>query len=285
MLAELVTLQTSDGLTHYGALYPPAGFGRRDLAVVMVHGMTGSFIGEIESALPPMLARAGYPCLVANNRGHGFYGTATERIAGFLPDVGAAMDFMAGRGFERIALVGHSRGGIKVTYYMAQRDNPRVVALGLLSPADSVHSSARQLGPPFGGKRWLSRVQALVAEGRGDTLLTCSEWPYMSSAASLLDSYQAQGDDVSENLKSIRVPVFAACGEKELDWCTVVARLVAGPLPGYTVYVIPGADHVYTGEEAELARRLIAWLDSIAGREQAGRARNSRSAPTDSQSC
>jgi pimeloyl-ACP methyl ester carboxylesterase len=263
--AELITLRTTDGLTHYGALYGPAKVRRRNLAVVMVHGMTGSFIGEIESALPPMLARGGYPCLVANNRGHEFYGTATERFAGFLPDVGAAIDFMAGRRLDRIALVGHSRGGIKVAYYMAQRVDPRVVALGLLSPADSVRSIARQVGPLLGGKRWLSCVRALVAEGRGDTILTCSQWPYMMSAASLLDSYDAHGDNVSENLRSIRVPVFAACGEKEIDWCTVVAGLHADPPPDYTVHIIPRADHVYTGEEAELARRLIAWLDTIPG--------------------
>jgi pimeloyl-ACP methyl ester carboxylesterase len=265
VLAELITLQTTDGLTHYGALYGPKEARRRDLAVVMVHGMTGSFIGEIESALPPMLARAGYACLVANNRGHGFFGTATERFAGFLPDVGAALDFIAGSGFERIALVGHSRGGIKVAYYMAQRNDPRVVALGLLSPADSVRTGARQLGPAFGGKRWLSRVRALVAEGRGETMLTCPEWPDMLSAASLLDLYLAEGDVVADNLKAIRVPVFAACGEKELDWCTVVARLSADPPPGYTVHVVPRADHVYTGEEKELARRLVTWLDVLSG--------------------
>jgi pimeloyl-ACP methyl ester carboxylesterase len=265
VLAELITLHTSDGLTHYGALYGAARGKRRHLAVVLVHGMTGSFIGEIESALPPMLVRGGYACLVANNRGHEFYGTATERFAGILPDVGAAIDFMAARGFERIALVGHSRGGVKVAYTMAQRADPRVVALGLLSPADSVRTIARQIGPLLGGKRWLSRVRALVDEGRGDTMLTCTQWPYMLSAASLLDSYAAEGDDVSANLKSIRVPVFAACGETEIDWCTVVARLTADPPPGYTVHVIPRADHVYTGEEAELARRLVAWLDTIAG--------------------
>jgi pimeloyl-ACP methyl ester carboxylesterase len=264
VLAELITVQTTDGLTHYGAVYGPAAGARRDLAVVMVHGMTGSFIGEIESALPPMLVQAGYPCLVAINRGRDFFGTATERFAGFLPDVGAAIDFMAGRGCERIALVGHSRGGIKVAYYMAQRADPRIVALGLLSPADSVRTIACDVGPLFAGKRWVSRVRALVAEGKGETILTCSEWPYMLSAASLLDSYEARGDVVSENLKSVRVPVFAACGEKELDWCKLVARLAQAPPPGYTVRVIPRADHVYTGEEAELARRLVAWLDSIA---------------------
>jgi hypothetical protein len=96
----------------------------------------------------------------------------------------------------------------------------------------------------------------LVAEGRGDTILTCSEWPYLLSAASLLDSYNARGDAVRENLESIRAPVFAACGEMELDWCTVVARLRADPPPAYTVHVIPRADHVYAGEEAELGHRL-----------------------------
>ena len=263
MLAELITLQTSDGLIHYGGLYGASKRKRRDLAVVLVHGMTGSFIGEIESALPPMLARAGYVCLVANNRGHEFYGTATELTAGVIPDVSAALGFMSARGFERIVLVGHSRGGVKVAYTMAHHNDPHVIALGLLSPAQSFHTIGRQIGLAMGGKHWLPRVQELVDTGRGEVMLTSEEWPYMLSAASLLDGYSAQGDDVAENLESIRVPVFAACGEKELDWCVVVARLAAAPPPGYTVHVIPRADHVYAGEEAELARHLVAWLDSL----------------------
>jgi pimeloyl-ACP methyl ester carboxylesterase len=265
MLAEFIALHTEDGLTHYGALHgvsQPAE--PRDLAVVLVHGLTGSLVGEVESALPPMLAQAGYACLVANNRGCGFFGSATERFAGCLPDIEAAMDFMAARGFVRIALVGHSKGGVKVAYYLAQRADPRVVAVGLLSPEDGVHSMALKGGEAVAGKRWLPRVRALVAEGCGDTILTCSEWPNMFTAATLLDHYAATGDGVLENLKSIRVPVFAVCGEKELDWCTVVARLNDDPPPGYTVGIVPRADHVYTGEEAELGRRVVSWLDGLA---------------------
>jgi pimeloyl-ACP methyl ester carboxylesterase len=261
MLAELITLQTADGLTHYGALYRPVGRSRK-LAIVQVHGMTGSFVGEIESALPPLFAKAGYTCLVANNRGHGFHGAATEQFAGCLPDIQAAMGFMAARGFDRIALIGHSKGGVKVTYYMTQHPDPRVAAFGILSPADNVHGIPSWLGPQAAGKRWLSRVRKLVAEGKGETMFTFSEWPFFISAATLLDHNSVTGDDVFESLPAVRVPVFAACGEKELDWCTTVARLHDAP-PGYTVHVVPRADHVYAGEEAELARLLIAWLDTI----------------------
>jgi alpha-beta hydrolase superfamily lysophospholipase len=264
MLAELVRLTTSDGKTHYGAFYPaeqPSALG-----VVLVHGMTGSFVGEIESAVPPMLAAAGLPTLAANNRGNGLLGAATETVAGVLPDIAAAIDALQARGFARIVLIGHSKGGAKVSYYMTQTKDPRIVALGLLSPGASFHFTPAWLAAQFSPKdaqHWLKKAKKLAAKGKGERIFTDSAWPYLVSAGTLADHAAAVDDDVLDNLTRVRVPVLAACGSLELDWCTVVATLRSGAPDGFRVAVVAGADHVYTGKERELADLIIAWVKGL----------------------
>jgi len=261
MLAELGKLQTSDGMTHFGALYHAKK--PKEIAVVLVHGLTGHFVGEVESALPPLLAKAGYTCLVANNRGTGFMGAATERFTGCIPDIAAALDFMQARGFHKIALLGHSKGGVKVTYYMAQKKDNRVMALGILSPASNVHERYQRLAFMEKPERFLEQARKLVEEGQGETILHLENWPFFVSAGTVWDHHSTTGDDVLELLPSIPLPTLAVCGEQELDWCQVVATLQKSPPKNYQVHVIPGADHVYTGRETELGRIVIEWLDNL----------------------
>ncbi len=264
MLAELVRLTTSDGKIHYGAFYPadlPSSVG-----VVLVHGMTGSFVGEIESAVPPMLAAAGLPTLVANNRGHGLLGAATETVGGVLPDIAAAIEAMQARGFARIVLIGHSKGGVKVATYMTQTRDPRIVALGLLSPAASFHQMPVWLASQFSPKdaqHWLKKAKKLAAKGKGERIFTDNAWPYLVSANTLADHAAVEGDDVLENLTHITLPVLAACGSLELDWCTVVATLRSGAPRGFRVEVVAGADHVYTGKERVLADLILDWVKGL----------------------
>ncbi len=261
MLAELIKLQTTDGLTHYGALYHAEK--PKQIAVVLVHGLTGRFVGEVESALPPLLAAAGYSCLVANNRGNGFMGAATENFSGCLPDIESALDLMQARGFHRIALLGHSKGGVKVTYYMAQKKDPRVAALGILSPASNVHEIYRRLASMENPDHFIEQAKKLVEEGKGETILHLDNWPFFVSAGTVWDHHTAIGDDVLDLLPSIPLPTLAVCGELELDWCQVVATLQKAPPKNYHIHVVPCADHVYTGCESRLGKIVVEWLDSL----------------------
>jgi pimeloyl-ACP methyl ester carboxylesterase len=266
MLAELVRITTSDGLKHFGAIYPAKKKHPAPLGVIMVHGMTGSFIGEIESAVPPFLAEAGYTTLVVNNRGTGFMGAATEHFEGCIADIGAAIDLMEARGFARVALFGHSKAGPKVSHYLAQTGDPRVAALGALSPASSVHEMPLWFSPQFGKRnpqRWLERAQALAAKGKGDTMFASKLWPFFVSAGTVADHLATSGDTTLENLSKVRVPVLAACGSLELEWCTVVTSLQAQAPAGFRVEVVEGADHVYTGREKDLADLMAGWMNKL----------------------
>jgi pimeloyl-ACP methyl ester carboxylesterase len=265
MCAELIKLHTSDGLTHFGGFYPPQGAAKR-LGVVFVHGMTGSFVGEMESVVPELVAEAGYATLAANNRGCGFSGAATETFAGCLPDLRAAIDFMTARGYNRVALLGHSKGGIKVAYYLAQTHDPRIAALGLLSPGADVHGPSRWRSFCVGNRdleTFMRKMKKLVYDGQGDRMISTPEWPYFVSARTLWDHYTTRGDDVLENIAGLALPLLAVCGEKETDWCTVVTTLRQSPPANTRVAIIPGADHVYTGVEPTLAHEIVEWLSGF----------------------
>jgi alpha-beta hydrolase superfamily lysophospholipase len=266
MLAELIRLQTPDGKTHFGAVYPGQGPAPSAIGVVWVHGMTGSFIGELESSLPPLLAEAGYTTLTANNRGNGLLGSATEDFAGCIPDIRAAIDALAERGYKRIALLGHSRGGVKVSYYLSQTSDPRVRGLGILSPAASAHQAPDWIARQFGGEKsekWLKKALKRARKGQGSHLYTDSAWPYLVSAATLADFGAQDQDDVLAILPALRLPILAACGSLELEWCSVVTELRKRPHPRCQVAVVDGADHIYTGKEADLARLLVDWLSHL----------------------
>jgi pimeloyl-ACP methyl ester carboxylesterase len=266
MIAVLIRLTTSDGKFHYGAFYPGRGENPSPLGVVLVHGADSSFVGPIESALPPMLAEAGLTVVAANNRGSGLLGTATETVAGVVPDIAAAIDFMQTRGFTRILLIGHSKGGVKASYYLRQTADPRVTALGLLSPSASFHAVPEWIATQFAPddpQDWLKKAKKLAAKGKGERIFTDKDWPYLISAGTLADHAAAEGDDVVDNLIQIQVPVLAACGSLELDWCTVVATLRSGAPAGFRVEIVNGANHVYAGKEKELARIIIDWVKGL----------------------
>lgn len=265
MLAELIKLHTQDSKNHFGAIYF-AGDKAKDLGVVFVHGMTGSFVGEMESVTPGLVANAGYTSLVANNRGTGYSGAATEDFGGCIYDIQSAIDFMAARGFGRIALLGHSKGGVKVAYYLSQVKDPRVVCLGLLSPAENVHGVPVWMAKSMGYediKQFIPCVRKLVESGQGEKFLTMPEWPYFVSAKTFLDHYSVRGDDVLRLARSFSLPVLALCGEQELDWCKPVTSLRKKRADNVRVEIIPGADHVYTNREAVVAGVIVEWLDGL----------------------
>ena len=263
MNAELIKIHTQDGRTHFGAFYPAQGEARR-MGVVFVHGWTGCFVGEMESVTPGLVAQAGYACLVANNRGNGYMGAATEDFAGCIPDIAASIDFMEERGFDRVALIGHSKGGVKVAYYLTQTKDPRVARLGLLSPAPDVHSQPAWMAESLGRKdteAFMEEVRGMVERGEGEKMISLPVWPFFTTARTLWDHYTVRGDEVQELVKGFTLPLLALCGETEMDWCVAVTMLVKATPANVRALIIPGADHVYTGMEDKVANAIVDWLE------------------------
>jgi pimeloyl-ACP methyl ester carboxylesterase len=183
-----------------------------------------------------------------------------------VPDIAAAIDLMQTRGFSRIILIGHGKGGTKASYYWSQTADPRVMALGLISPTASFHGMPEWISTQFAPddpQSWLKKAKKLAAKGKGERIFTDSAWPYLISADTLSDHAAAEGDDVVDALTKIDIPVLAACGSLELEWCTVVATLRSGAPAGIRVKILAGANHVYTGKEKVLAEIIIDWVRGL----------------------
>src|SRR5262245_41486981 len=145
---ELVRVETADGVVLDGALWRPRRAGALPVdAFLLVHGTGSNFYapGVLETYAGQALA-GGVPALAINPRGHDGIctnpsrtgsvkgGAAYERISDCVLDVGAWVDWLVGRGFSRIVLVGHSMGSVKSIYWQAYAPHPAVRAIVGISP-------------------------------------------------------------------------------------------------------------------------------------------------------
>jgi pimeloyl-ACP methyl ester carboxylesterase len=89
-------------------------------------------------------------------------------------EIGAWVDWLESRGAKDLVLMGHSRGASQSLWYAAEHDSANIRSLVLLAPG----LSTREREIDTYRKRFdkdllpvLTRAQALVTDGRGDTLL------------------------------------------------------------------------------------------------------------------
>ncbi len=124
MWVELVQVRTSDGLRLDGALLPSNQEPRATAivdGVVCLHGVGSNFYGSnMMQHLATALSNCGLPVLRVNTRGHDGVSTAATERGGRLQgaayeivdecrhDVLAWVSFLQQRGYQRVALLGHS---------------------------------------------------------------------------------------------------------------------------------------------------------------------------------
>lgn len=146
-----VTFKADDGGTISGSLFRGPG----PLAVVLAHGAV--FDKESWYPLARRLHKLGITALPFDFRGYGTSRAGRDGKGARYLDVLAALRFLEGRGFKRIALIGGSMGGAAVLRALAQTDDPAIVKAVLLAPAG---------GPPI--KQ--ARIEKLFIVSRRDRL-------------------------------------------------------------------------------------------------------------------
>lgn len=275
---ELVFVETEDGAVLEGAVIRPASQEPRPLAIVWVHGLTGKFYSPMIVTIGRQLAGQGFVFVTGNNRGHDF-GTLVRRrgqpmLAGggwelfeespF--DVAAWTGYAAGLVVRGVVLLGHSLGALKVAYYQAQRQDPRVAGLIAASPP----TRAGRLQPEL-----VAQAERMVAEGRGRDLLpwgvspagagTVSAQTYLSRARVNIDVYGFHTPDPA--VARIRCPILAFYGTSE-EWVGTPADLEtirqnARAAARVDTCVFEGADHVYTGCEDRVAAAVADWVAGL----------------------
>lgn len=283
---ELVYVRTKDDIIDGGAIFTPPKDLAKPIAIIWIHGWGVNFYYPTYVMIGRALAERGYTCIIANTRMHdlanveawrgrkrirggGYWGVASEEVR----DLAAWVDFAKDRGFQQVVLVGHSAGWAAVRAYQAEQQDRRVVGVVLASGA--VQAETRTPDP-----EQLAQATRLMADGRGDDLVRDPKrsFPSFISAATFLDIANTPPEfkdffgvqTPNPAVTRIRCPILAFFGTKEdvgteadLELLkTCIRRQSSGPGRVDTV-MIPNADHMYTGEEAQVAQTIAKWADTL----------------------
>ena len=252
-----------------GAWYEPEAHARTG-AALLFHGNTMNFYSGAPRFLPPVLAELGLASLAFNRRGHDILairdsraaeGAAFQTIAEAVADNRYAAQWLAGHGYARPVVIGHSNGGMLAVRHVA--DHPETPALVLLS----AHCGGKNMVPLasraglLAGERLpelTAQAERWVKEGRGRELMLMPGWWYVTSAASFLDL--ANCPDVLELAPKIRCPVLYVRGDQEprdLYPAEEFARRCGGKCD---VEIVPRCDHFYRGREEAVSTIVSRWI-------------------------
>lgn len=285
---ELVYARTKDDILNCGAFYSPANGAAKPVAIIWVHGWGANFYEPSYVMIGRSLAERHYACLTVNTRmrdvgfnmgerngkrrrGGGYWGIASEQVQ----DVAAWIDYAEERGFRRVVLVGHSAGWSAVRLYQSQQQDPRVVGLVLASGA--IRPDTQKPDPEL-----LAQATRLVADGKEDDLIRIPKrrFPSFVSAGTYLNfatNYPPDQRDFfgvhtpAPGVTRVHCPLLAFFGTRESDIGTAAdlellktsaQRQRSGPMRIHTV-MIDGADHMYTGHEADVAQTIAQWADTL----------------------
>lgn len=289
MRGELIRVWTQDELQLQG-LYCTPETGSGLPAVLHVHGASSNFYrSQFLDKLADELTDKGYAFLSANTRGHDIMnkvyaadpmatrqlGVAFELFEHCLLDLKAWLDFLQRKGGDEAVLLGHSFGASKVAFYQSETDDERVKALIFMSPAD-----LRFLPETMRAEmeKDLARAREMVAQGRGEALLSGPPLPYPMSAASIHSLFVSAKSDIFRfgrpdeswgAIAGLRCPILAVIGtvaeftvrDPEQAMATLKSR--AASSPRCDTVVLQGAPHNYRGYEGQVTEVLINWLEDI----------------------
>jgi pimeloyl-ACP methyl ester carboxylesterase len=283
---QLVFAHTSDDIIDAGAMFTPGSNQAKPIAIIWIHGWGVNFYQPTYVGIGRELAARGYTVICGNTRMHdlgnveawrgntrirggGYWGVAREEAL----DIAGWIDFAESRGFKKVILVGHSAGWAAVRGYQSEKQNPRVV--GVVLASGEVHSGLGPMDPDQ-----LAEANRLIAKGEADALIRDPKrsFPSYISAATFLDianSPAALKDFFGEQtpnagITHVRCPLLAFFGtqgdvgsQADLDKLkSTIQRQPSGPSL-VTTATIQGGDHMYTGQEAQVAQLIAKWADNL----------------------
>ena len=290
MLVDLISLTSADGVVLDGIFCEPDPAAVRQGpvdAVLLIHGSGRNFYSQSTRVMAEDLRRQGYACLALNTKGHdtvwvdtsdgSYYGNAYEILDNSRLDLRVGVDYLWERGYRRIALVGHSMGAVKVGYYAATEDDPRVFTVIPVSPVRLSYSYYMESEAADEFQDNIRRADQMEAEDRALDLFAVN-FPItqMFSAASYLDKHgPAERYNLVTLAPRIRIPMLVVAGELEthvrLRDCPrdMVTGAVNCPRAEYVT--IPGGNHALTNRPAEASETVLRWLGALAPQQAAGK--------------
>ena len=282
MLVDLIRLAAPDGIELDGAYFAPSAgsqpAGPID-AALCIHGSGRNFYTAATANMAEDLRQQGYGALTLNTRGHDTVwmdratgvaeGNAFEILDNSRQDLRTGIDYLAGQGYRRIAIIGHSMGAVKVAYYAAVEDDPRVAAVIPVSPVRLSCSYYLESGDAAEFRANLETADRMEAEGRALDLFYV-DFPIkeMFSAAAYLDKHgPAEGYNVVQHAPQIRAPLFVLSGSQETHTRLLdapqdmVTAAVNSPRAEYLV--LEGGNHSLTNMMPAAGAAVLNWLASL----------------------
>jgi pimeloyl-ACP methyl ester carboxylesterase len=188
-------------------------------------------------------------------------------------EIDAWMTWLAREGREEVMLLGHSRGINQVMRYSGRHAPDRaagviLVAASVYRPEAVAVGYEETAGQPL--EPVLQRAQALVDDGRGDTLLEGVHLLYCPDASvtaeSFLSYYRNDEDfDTLALAAAGTAPVLVVVGTED-PISEGVGEMLAGEdaADDVSLLVVDGADHFFRDLYAyDVAEGVVAWLDSV----------------------
>lgn len=275
--AEEVTLPYK-GITLNAALELSQKKPITDGVILVVHGTLAHKGMEITSTLQQLLKDNGLNTLAINlsynidNRS-GMYDCKNlhkHKHTDALSEINAWIDWLKKKDVKKIILLGHSRGGNQAAWFASQNDDPVIKSAILVAPmtwdekgdSESYKKRYKKELKPI-----LDRASQLVKSGKGDTVLTHTDFLYCedtSVTAEAFVSYYTPDKkmDTPFLISQIKRPVFLAIAKND----TVIPDLIekaSGLSNNKTVHikVFDMADHFFRDLNAEeLVDEIVGFL-------------------------
>lgn len=218
--------------------------GTRGLGCVVAHGFTGSSDDPHVRSICTHLHRAGVGVLAVDLRGHGGSGGRSTVGADEVHDVAAAVSWLKGEGYERVAVLGWSMGGSVVLRYA-----------GLGGAADAVVSISAP-GHWYERGTAAMRVVNWVCETRTGRLAV-----RLARRTRLSSGWHELPESPVEVVGNIApTPLLLVHGDADHYFPRRHIDLLAAAAPGSTVWLEPGMGHAESATTPELMSRVVGWL-------------------------
>lgn len=245
-------------------------------AVIYVHGMFGDYkLPNFVNNLKDELIKNNIAYFATNNRGAGEY-SRHELLEEAHLDITAGVKFLIDKGYNKIILIGHSAGTVKVARYLFEgeyKDN--VIKLILVAPID-----------PLGGRiahgrnnieEFLKRAQEKLNQGKGNEMIT-SEFDHDDVSYQTFISWYKR-DDLGKMfefcnkdydfpiLNQIKIPVKAIAGNKDEylhpsnpEHPKEAMNILSKYIKDFGYKIIEGSGHNFNGFEKELIGEITKFI-------------------------
>jgi alpha-beta hydrolase superfamily lysophospholipase len=286
MLVDLMYTITSDSFRLDGAFFPPAPEATRAGpvdAVLLMHGSHGNFYTATNTIMAQTLSSQGYACLCLNAVAHdnvwasggNYYGNAYDILDRCRLDIRAGVDYLWELGYRSIGILGFSMGAVRVAYYAAAADDPRVTTVMPVSPVRlsySYYMESPDAEEFHGIIQWADQMEA---EDRAmDVMAVNFPIPQLFSAASYLDKHgPAERYNLITLAPRIKIPILVIGGSLEthtrlLDMAQDLTTASVNS-PRAECVIVEGGNHSISNMPGKASEAVLNWLASLAPRKVA----------------